>query len=128
SRLGPGATPYERIRAATESYIRAYRKHAPLVAILEEVATYSPEFSEMRRKTRHNFRQRIERRIKAWQSDGLIEPTLSASCASAALSSMVSNFCYMWMVVGEDHQEEEAVETLALMWARSLGLEVPMLN
>lgn len=122
SGLGPDASPYERIRAATASYVAAYREEAPLIAILEQVATFSPEFTDMRRETRLLFRQRVERRIRLWQEEGIVEQNLSVKSLSGALTSMVSNFCYMWFVVGEEYEEDAAVDTLSRTWARALGL------
>lgn len=122
SGLGPESTPYERIRAANAAYVIAYRKNAPLVAIFEQVSTFSPEFTEMRRLTREKFRSRIERRALAWQEEGLVDNDLSVACVAGALTSMVSNFCYMWLVVGEHYEEEVVVDTLSKMWARSLGI------
>lgn len=122
ARLGPDASPYERIRAATAAYISAYRANAPLIAILEQVSTFSPEFTEMRRETRNKFRARIERRVKVWQEEGVVSQDLPARCVSGALTSMVSNFCYMWLVVGEEYEEAVVVDTLSAMWARSLGI------
>ena len=122
--LGPEASPYERIHAATAAYVAAYRVNAPLIAILEQVSTFSPEFTEMRRETRGKFRARIERRVRIWQDEGIVSRDLPADCASGALTSMVSNFCYMWLVVGENYDEEVVVDTLSAMWACSLGIAV----
>jgi AcrR family transcriptional regulator len=119
-----GASPMEKIRAETSAYVAAYRADAPMLAILEQVATFSPEFTEMRRETRQKFRSRIERRIVRWQTEGLVAPQLPARYAAGALASMVSNFCYMWLVVGEEYEEYEVVDTLSMMWAQSLGLRL----
>lgn len=120
----PGASPMEKIRAETSAYVAAYRADAPMLAILEQVSTFSPEFTEMRRETRQKFHSRIERRIIRWQSEGLVPEHLQARYAAGALTSMVSNFCYMWLVVGEEYEESEVVDTLSTMWAQSLGLRI----
>ncbi len=119
---GMGGTPYERIEQANRAYVRAYREEAPLLAILEQVATFSEEFREMRREIRHVFRERTEQRIKRFQSEGLVAPDLVGEYAADALTSMVGNFCYMRFVLDEDYDEEAAVLTLSRLWAQALGL------
>lgn len=125
NRMGDEATPYERIERATRRYVEAYRANAGLVTILEQVATFSPEFKAMRRETRNKFRDRTERGIRRWQDAGIVDPALPARCAADALTAMVSNFCYMWLVFEEDYDTETVVSTLSRMWAQSLGIAVP---
>ncbi|GAA2076861.1 TetR/AcrR family transcriptional regulator [Aeromicrobium tamlense] len=125
SRLPEGASPYERIEAATRRYVEGYKADAGMIMILEQVATFSPEFKAMRRETRTMFRARTERGIRRWQEAGVIDPALPAQVAADALTSMVSNFCYMWLVFDEDYDTETVVTTLSRMWAQALGLPVP---
>lgn len=125
NRMGEDATPFERIDHATRKYVEAYKADAGLITILEQVATFSPEFKAMRRETRHKFRDRTERGIRRWQEAGIVAADLPARCAADALTAMVSNFCYMWLVFDEDYDTETVVSTLSRMWAQALGIEVP---
>lgn len=77
----------------------------------------------MRLRIRRNSQQRMESGIRRLQEQGLAEPDLSARCAAEALTSMVSNFCYAWLVLGEDFDEDEAVDTLVAIWMRGIGLK-----
>lgn len=122
---GAGSTPYERIEHATRAYVRAYREEASLLMILEQVATFSPEFREMRRETRKVFRDRIERGIRRFQEGGVVGADVRPDYAASALTSMVSNFCYMWLVFDEGWDEETAIGTLSCLWAQGLGIPVP---
>lgn len=121
----PGTTrePLARFEAATRAYVHAYQEHAGLLAILEQVATISPRFREMRRGIRQIFRTRSEKGIRRLQTEGRIDPELSPRLAAEALTSMVSNFCYVWLVLGEDYDEEESIQTLTRIWAHGIGLK-----
>lgn len=114
--------PHVRIEHATRAYLRAYREHAGLLAILEQVATFNPGFREMRRTIRQGFRARTEKGLIRLQAQGRVAPDLSPRCAAEALTSMTSNFCYVSFVLGEVYEEEQAVRTLTDIWVRGIGL------
>ena len=48
--------------------------------------------------------------------------SLHAYYAANALGSMVDRFAYVWLVLHEPFELDEAARTLGLLWARSLGL------
>jgi AcrR family transcriptional regulator len=114
--------PHVRIEHATRAYMQAYREHAGLMGILEQVATFNPGFRDMRRGIRQAFRTRTEKGLRRLQREGRIDPDLSPKCTAEALGSMVSNFCYVSFVLGEVYPEEEAVRTVTDLWARGIGL------
>lgn len=114
--------PRVRIEHATRAYLRAYREHAGLLAILEQVATFNPGFREMRREIRQAFRNRTEKGLQRLQDEGRIDPGLSPRCTAEALGSMVSNFCYVSFVLGEVYTEDESVRTITDIWVRGIGL------
>lgn len=118
-------SPVVRIETATRAYLRAYQQHSGLLAILEQVATFNPGFRAMRVQIRQTFRNRTARGIARMQREGRVDVSLSPQCTAEALTSMVSNFCYVWLVLGEDYDEDEAVRTLTTVWARGIGLELP---
>lgn len=117
--------PVLRIEATTRAYVRAYRDQAGMVALLEQVATISPRFREMRRGIREIFRSRSAASIQRMQQAGIVDPMLSPDIAAELLTSMTSNFCYVWLVLGEDYDEDEAVRTITTVWARGIGLALP---
>ena len=121
---GAGTAPYARIEHATRSYVEAYRQEAPLMAILEQVATFNPEFRDMRRHVRKVNRDRVERGIRRFQEAGVVPADLPPKYAADALTSMVSNFCYMWIVFDEDYEDETAIKVLSRLWAQALGIQV----
>ena len=56
---------------------------------------------------------------------GLALGDVDARYAASALGSMVDRFAYVWLVLDEPFEFEEAARTLGLLWTRSLGLVVP---
>jgi len=118
-----GLSPRERIEQVNRSYVRAYRANAGLLGIVEQVSTFNHEFREMRRVTRETFRSRIERSLRRLADTGAIPPLKHPQAAADALTSMVSNFCYVSMVLGENYDEDTTVDTLTTLWVRGVGLE-----
>ena len=122
---GTSRSPWTRIETATSNYVSAVRQHAGLLAILEQVATFNADFTAMRREIRQTFRDRTAKGLVRMQDEGLVDRSLSADVAAEALTSMVSNFCYVWLVLGEEYDERTAVRTLTTLWGRGIGLEPP---
>lgn len=115
--------PIARYEITTRAYIRAYRENTGLLSILTQVATFNPQFRAMRHEIRQIFRNRAEASLRRMQSDGLINRSLSPAIAAEALASMVSGFCHVWLVIGEDYDEEEVIRTLTTLWASGIGLQ-----
>jgi AcrR family transcriptional regulator len=122
-RLGPESTPQQRIEHATRQYVQAYQQQALLVTLLEQVSSFTPEFKEIRLETRRKYRARTERAIRRWQAEGIVDQTLPPRYAAEALASMVSNFCYMWLAMDDDYDEDLVVYTLSRMWVNALGMK-----
>ena len=56
------------------------------------------------------------------QRRGLADPDLDPRTAAAALVSMLSNFAYHWLAMGDAFDEELAKRTLTRLWAGAIGL------
>lgn len=119
----PPLNPVAGIEASHRRYLQAYFVNADLLAVLEQVGTLSPELRALRRENRRFFVERTARAIGRWQEAGLADPGLDALYAANALGSMVDRFAYVWFVLGEDFDEERAVETLTRLWVQALGLD-----
>lgn len=120
-----GLSLLERVERTNRAYLEAYRDQAKLFAVVEQVASFNPEFREIRREIRNGFVDRSERAIARMQDEGLVFDDVDARYAANALGSMVDRFAYVWLVLGEDFDFDESVRTLTLLWARSLGIDVP---
>ena len=114
-----------RITRANRRYLHAYMRNAKLLAVIEQVATFNEELREIRREMRRAFVDRAQRSIERMQADGLALGDVDARYAANALGSMVDRFAYVWLVLDEPFEFEEAARTLGLLWTRSLGLTVP---
>ena len=120
-----GAAPYEQILQANRHYYDVYVTRGTLMGLLEQVATFSEEFRTMRRVLRHRWVARAERSIRRWQAEGTADSDVDAHYAASALGSMVDRSVYIWVVLGEPHDPEVAIETLTRLWAKALGLALP---
>lgn len=114
-----------RITRANRRYLTTYRDNRRLMAVLEQVATFNDATRGMRRETRTAFVERAQGSIERMQARGLAHRDLDARYAANALGAMVDRFCYVTFVLDEPFELDEAARTLSVLWARSLGLDVP---
>jgi AcrR family transcriptional regulator len=112
-----------RIERGNRAYLTAYRRNASLMGTLEQVATFNAEMREFRRSTRQFFVDRTERAIRRWQREKRVDPELNPHTTASALCNMVDRFAYVWLVLGEPFEEEDAVDTLTRLWCQALRLD-----
>jgi AcrR family transcriptional regulator len=117
------ATPWDRIEASNRHYLAAYRRNAKLMATLEQVATFNDEVRQLRLDLRDRFVDRNAKAIARWQEQGIADPDLNALYAANALGQMVDRFAYTWFVLGQEFEEEIAVDTLTRLWLQALGID-----
>jgi AcrR family transcriptional regulator len=112
----------ERIDSALRQFIQSYRKHAGILTIIEQAASLYPEFRGLRRQLRQAFVERNIANLKRWSEEGLIDRTIDPVITAHALVSMIDNFSYVWFVLGETFDEDEAVTTLTRLWTNALTM------
>ncbi len=115
-------TVTQRLDRSNRRYIAAYREHAVIYGLVEQIATIDPVIHEQRLGSRRAHVARVAESIERWQAAGRCDPTVDAGVTAAMLVSMTSNFCYWWFVGGEEWDEEEAAANLTANWVRMLGL------
>ncbi|WP_051062164.1 TetR/AcrR family transcriptional regulator [Ilumatobacter nonamiensis] len=118
----PAGTTTERLAQSNRQYVEAYREHAAIYGLTEQLATIDPVIHDARLARRQQHAHRVSASIRRWQSAGRADPEIDVDATAAMLVSMTSNFCYWWFVGGEDWETERAVETLTSNWIRVLGL------
>lgn len=118
-----GPDPAARIERANRGYLWAYRRNALLMGVLEQAAVMDPDVRKIRLEARHNWVKRAERMIRRLQDDELVAGHIDAYYAANALGSMVDRFAFVWLVLGEPFEEDQAVETLTQLYCAALGLE-----
>lgn len=121
--LATEASPWTIVETANRQYLRAYRRNAELMATLEQVATFNDDVRRLRLELRDLFVVRNTRAITRWQESGIADPEINACYAANALGTMVDRFAYTWFVLGQEFEEDLAVETLTRMWLQALGVD-----
>ena len=96
-----------------------------MMAILEQVASFNPRLLEIRRQARRYWVDRGTAAIAGWQAQGLVRAGLDPRYAASALGSMVDRSAYVWFVLGEPFEEDEAIVQLTLLYCAALGLAPP---
>jgi len=120
---GTGDDPASRIERANRGYLVAYRRNARLMGVLEQAAVTDPEVRETRLELRHNWIKRAETAIRRMQEQGQAHAHVDAGYAANALGSMVDRTAFVWLVLGEPFEEEQAVESLTQLYCGALGIE-----
>lgn len=116
-----GDGPAARIASANRAYLRAYRENARLMAVFEQVATFSPAMRETYLRAWGVFYDRQERAIREWQRAGVVLGDVDPRTAAVALATMIGRTAYTWYVLGRPHDDGD-VEQLTRLYCRAIGL------
>jgi AcrR family transcriptional regulator len=112
----------DRLDLANRRFLDVYRENRGMMLLYEQVATIDPEIGEYRACGRRAHVDRVAASLRRLQDKGLADPDLDARTAAAALVSMLSNFAYHWLAMGEPFDEELAKLTLTRLWIGAIGL------
>jgi AcrR family transcriptional regulator len=116
---------YEGIRHANRSYLSAYRRHAAIMRVIEEVSRYDDEVRAVRDRRQDQFAARLHASIDRLQREGQADPDVDGACAALALGGMVAAFAAALFGAGAPFEFDQAVEQLAILWANALGIARP---
>ena len=120
----PHLGPYERIERSNRQFLKVYRENHVMMGLMEQAVTYDDEVRQLRQMVRERSVERVRLSIEQMQRDGIARSDLDAFCVSSALVSMVSNFIYFWLVMGEgDYDDETVIHSLTELWASALELD-----
>ncbi|TMR13004.1 helix-turn-helix transcriptional regulator [Nonomuraea zeae] len=114
--------PYARIEAANRLYLRAWAENSRLVRMLEQAATTDDRFGRLLLELREVFVRRGAEGLARLQAQGLADPDLDPRLTAIMLGGMVEQFAHVWLDLGEQAQEQAAVDHLTRLWARAIGL------
>jgi AcrR family transcriptional regulator len=120
-----GGTPYERAYAAMERFVDAYRPRARIIALVEQVGTFTPELRHLRLQVREAFVERAARGIAHQQEAGVADRSLDPVLAAEVLGAMVDHTCYVWLTLGREFDRDALLRTLTTVWVRAIGAEAP---
>ena len=118
--------PYERVYAAMERFVDAYRPRARIIALIEQVGTFTPELKHLRLQVREAFVERSARGIARQQEQGIADKSLDPMLTAEVLGAMVDHICYVWLNLGKDFDREALLRTLTVVWTRAIGAELPV--
>ena len=65
----------------------------------------------------------VGEQIARWQADGLVRSSLDPVFAARAMAAMVDHTLYLWLVQGDEADEERLLDTLDQMCLGALGLD-----
>jgi len=117
--------PYEVIVAANRRFIAAYRPNARIIALIEQVGTFTPAMRELRLALRDTLVERSARGIRRFQEEGIADPRVDARLVAEVLGSMVDQTCYVWLTLGREFDEAELIRTMTDVWTRAVGIPGP---
>lgn len=121
--LDPDLSPAAKLIATNRLYYQAYRRNARLMAIVEQVATFNNDFRALRHEHRRKLIERTSRAIARWQEQGQVRECLDPVMAARAMAAMVDHSLYLWLVQGDEADEESLLDTLDQMCIGALGLD-----
>lgn len=113
---------WRRIEAGNRRYLELFRRDRKLLALFEQVASFDDDLRRYRLELRERSVARAAIGIVRLQDWGLADPDLDPVLASHALNSMVTQYIYYWLVLGQDLDEAASVGVLTRLWGRSIGL------
>jgi AcrR family transcriptional regulator len=129
-RPATGGTPslaeaWARIEADNRRYLAVFTRDRALMGLFEQVASFDDELRAYRIELRERTAARAAAGLRRLQEWGLADRALDPDTASLALSAMVGNYVYYWLIMGIEAEEEHVVEQLTRLWARAIGLAEP---
>jgi len=123
--LGMQQWEAEDVRGALErvigGFLDRYQQDSIVMRTWLQAARDEPEFGQLYRAARKVFVERVAEQVDATvQASGQARDFSPVTVASA-LVAMVEHFAYCWLVLGEDHDRDEAVASLVLVWGSTLN-------
>jgi AcrR family transcriptional regulator len=114
--------PRAAIDAANRAYLRAYRRNARLMTLIEQVALIDDRFLHLRLKRADTFAQRNAAAIARLQARGLADPTLDPLGTAHAMNAMVSRMASLVFVYGVDMSFDALAGMLLQLWSNALRI------
>lgn len=120
----PPGDPVAVIEASNRAYLKAYRRNAKLMGLMDQVALIDDDFRRLRLKRAEAFAQRNAKSIRRLQAQGLADPALDPLQAARGLDAMVSRMANMVFVHGGRIPFESLVQTVTRLWANALRIPI----
>ncbi|PCC45831.1 TetR/AcrR family transcriptional regulator [Brevibacterium aurantiacum] len=114
----------ESLDDGNRAYIKAYKRNAKLMLLLEQVAAVDPEFRQLRLDRGQAFAKRNCKWVRKLQDEGYADPSLDPVMSASALSLMVGRMAYYKYALKEPGwgSDDLLVETATKLWVNALGI------
>jgi len=128
-----GPDPRARIEAGNRAYVRAYRKNARILALVQHQTLSDPTLRALYDAGRAAFIARVERSIRRLQRSGATPKDVSPRLSANILAGMVHEFCYRAFGLEDasaprELDVDEAIAALTILWTRALVLSEPIVG
>jgi AcrR family transcriptional regulator len=117
-----GTTPFETLTATIRQFMHAYRDRAAMLLILDQATMVSDTFLELRLAIRARFAASLEETLAQRHRRRPDPDDLDPRLTAVALGGMVEDMARGRYLFRQDIDDEQAVRTLAVLWARTLGV------
>ncbi len=111
----------ERVHKSIERFVEAYRPQAKMIALMEQVGTFTPALRDLRLEVRSTFVDRTVRGIERMKAEGRTPPDLDVLYTAESLGAMLEYTCYVWFCLDKNYDGERLVDALANIWVRTLS-------
>jgi AcrR family transcriptional regulator len=120
-----GQRAVDLIASANTVFIDVYATHAPMLALIEQVATFDEHFRQARLDLRRRLVRRVDTAIAGMCESGEAQiDGLDRHVLAHALAGMAENFAYAWFILNEPFERDVALRTLNTIWARVLEIDM----
>lgn len=113
------------VRGALEhvigGFLDVYQRDAAIMRTWLQAAREERSFSDLYRRSRRLFVDRVADHVGAVCAASGRPDGPPAQTVASALVAMVEHFAYCWAVLGEEHDRDEAVESLVVVWGGALN-------
>lgn len=118
----PATTPFDNLTATIRQFMHAYRDRSRLLQILDQATSVSDAFLDVRLVIRARFAASLEATLAHRQQRRPDPDGLDPRVTAIALGGMVEDMARGRYLFRQDIDDDEAVHTLAVLWARSVGV------
>lgn len=114
----------EGILRVIRGFVLGYAETAAFQRVWEEATHVDAGLATLRRDVTRLLEGSLSDAIVDAQRAGLADPDLDPAPTSLALAAMVDRYCYLTFVVDTERRQtvDEAIDTLARLWANALGV------
>lgn len=117
-----GLSPQDRLREALRLYFTAYRQHARIMGIIEEVSRYDDHVNDLLLARHRQYASQVAESIRQMQKRKVADRRLDPTIAAAVVGALTGRFAELWLVQGAvDCSFDDAVEQVTQLIVNALG-------